>query len=87
MKDVSVPPAYEANLLIGIDSINNEYVAHWLDSFGGAGARVVGFGPLSPDEIEVVYPYPERHFRNILKYASDKDEWALVIESGNADGH
>ena len=87
MKDVSVPPAYEVNLLIGLDSTKNEYVAHWLDSFGGAGARVVGLGPLSPDKIEIVFPYPEQRFRNMFKYASDKDEWTLVIESEHADGH
>ncbi|MBI3585551.1 MAG: hypothetical protein HY088_00260 [Ignavibacteriales bacterium] len=87
MKDVTVPPAYEANLFIGIDSSKNQYVAHWLDSFGGAGARVVGLGPLSSEKIEIIYPYAERNFRNIFKYNSEKDEWTLVIESEGTDGH
>lgn len=87
MKDVTVPPAYEANLLIGIDSSKNQYVAHWLDSFGGAGARIVGLGTLSAEKIEIMYPYAERNFRNIFKYYSEKDEWTLVIESEGTDGH
>ena len=87
MKDVAVPPEYEANLYIGIDSTKNQYVAHWLDSFGGAGARVVGVGPLSAEKIEVVYPYAEGKFRNLFKYDSGKDAWTLVIESEGAAGH
>jgi hypothetical protein len=87
MKDVAVPPTYEANLFIGIDSSKNQYVAHWLDSFGGAGALVVGLGPLSKEKIEIIYPYSERDFRNIFKYDSGKDEWTLVIESKGIDGN
>jgi hypothetical protein len=87
MKDVAVPPAYEANLCIGIDSSKNQYVAHWLDSFGGAGARVVGLGPLSTEKIEIAYPYPQGRFRNLFRYYSKKDQWTLVIESEDTDGH
>jgi hypothetical protein len=86
MKDVAVPSSYEVNLYIGIDTSKNQYVAHWLDSFGGAGARVVAFGPLSAEKIEIVYPYPEGRFRNLFKYNSRKDEWTLLIESEGKDG-
>lgn len=87
MKDVAVPSTYEVNLSIGIDSSKNQYVAHWLDSFGGAGARVVALGPLSAEKIELVYPYPEGRFRNLFTYNSGKDAWTLVIESEGKDGH
>jgi hypothetical protein len=87
MKDVAVPAAYEANLYVGIDSSKDQYVAHWLDSFGGAGARVVGVGPYSPERIEIVYPYAEGRFRNLFRYDLKKDEWTLVIESEGPDGH
>ena len=86
MMDVAVPPAYEVNLFIGIDSSKNQYVAHWLDSFGGAGSRVVGLGPLSTDKIEIIYPYAEGRFRNLFTYDSKKDEWTFVIESEGTDG-
>jgi hypothetical protein len=87
MKDVAIPPRYEANLSIGIDSLKNQYVAHWLDVFGGAGARVVGFGPLSAEKIEIMYPYPAGRFRNLFNYNSQKDAWTLVIESEGEHGH
>jgi hypothetical protein len=87
MQDAAVPSTYEANLFIGIDSAKSQYVAHWLDSFGGSGARVVGLGPLSAEKIEIVYPYSERNFRNTLQYDAEKDELTLVIESEGTDGH
>ena len=86
-RDVAVPSTYEGNLFIGIDSAKNQYVAHWLDSFGGAGSRVVGFGPLSAEKIEIVYPYSEKNFRNTFQYSSAKGEWTLIIESEDTDGH
>jgi hypothetical protein len=86
MKDTASSPTYEANLYIGIDSSKNQFVAHWLDLFGGAGARVVALGPLSPEAIEIVYPYAEGRFRNQFKYDRRKDEWTLVIESEDATG-
>jgi hypothetical protein len=86
MKDTTLPPKYEANVYIGIDSSRSQYVAHWLDSFGGAGARVVGVGPLSSDGVEIIYPYEEGRFRNLFTWDSIKDEWSLVIESESRDG-
>ena len=86
MQDVAVPPTYEANLFIGIDTSKNQYVAHWLDVFGGAGARVVGLGPLSSEKIEIFYPYAEGRFRNLFTYDSQKDEWTLLIESESTNG-
>jgi hypothetical protein len=87
MKDSASSSSYEANLYIGIDSSKNQFVAHWLDVFGGAGARVVASGPISPDVIELVYPYAEGRFRNLFKYNLRKNEWTLVIESEDAIGH
>ncbi|HUI31623.1 MAG TPA: hypothetical protein VLX91_15540 [Candidatus Acidoferrales bacterium] len=75
---------YEASVYIGLDSGKNRYVAHWLDSFGGAGARVVGIGPLSPEKIEIVYPYTEGGFRNLFTYDAQADRWELLIESEDA---
>ncbi|MFN2622030.1 MAG: DUF1579 family protein [Chthoniobacterales bacterium] len=33
-RDVATPPAYEAIVLIGYDSVNKSYVCHWTDNFG-----------------------------------------------------
>jgi hypothetical protein len=86
MLDTTLPSPYEANLFIGIDSAKNQYVAHWLDKYGGAGSRVVGMGPLTPDKIEIVYPYEEGRFRNQFRYNQVLDRWSLVIEAEGEDG-
>ena len=86
MRDTASPPKYEAFLFIGLDSSKKQYVAHWLDVTGGAGARVVGMGPLSSDKIEIIYPYEEGRFRNLFKYDYIKEEWSFVIESEGKDG-
>jgi hypothetical protein len=86
MKDTALPPRYEADVYIGLDSAKNQYVAHWLDSFGGTGSRVVGLGPVSGDVIEIIYPYDEGRFRNRFRYDVHQNEWTFVIESENADG-
>jgi hypothetical protein len=86
MRDVAVPPTYEASLFIGIDSSKNQFVAHWLDKFGGAGARVVALGPLSAEKIEIIYPYAEGRFRNLFRYDAPKDQWSLLIEAEDAEG-
>jgi hypothetical protein len=86
MKDTASSFGYEANLYIGIDSTRAQFIAHWLDIFGGAGARVVALGPRSAEVIELVFPYAEGRFRNLFKYDLRRDEWTLVIESEDANG-
>ena len=41
LADVARPPTYEASVYLGYDAKAGDYVAHWLDRFGGGGARVV----------------------------------------------
>jgi len=86
MKDSARPPQYEAVLSIGIDTVRKEFVAHWLDSFGGPGARVVGFGPLSDSLIELHYPYASAPFRNRIAYHAPTRRWTFLIESQGKDG-
>lgn len=86
MKDTLRPTEYEADVYMGIDSAKNEYVGHWLDSFGGEGARVTGIGSVSPGKIEIVYPYAEGKFRNLFVFNSRADQWDFVIESEGKDG-
>ena len=42
MVDARKPPRYEADVFLGYDAKAHDFIVHWLDQFGAAGARVVG---------------------------------------------
>ena len=56
------PPTYEAEVFIGFDAKANDFIAHWLDRFGAAGARVVARGERNGQQLVIVFPYTEAHF-------------------------
>lgn len=85
MIDVNSPPQYEARVFIAADAGAADYVAHWLDQFGGAGARVVGTGSREGDALRLEYPYARGAFRNIWR-RQDDGAWSLQIDSQNQEG-
>ena len=86
MIDVQSPPQYEASVFIGYDTTVKDYIAHWLDQFGAAGARVVGEGWADGNQIVIAYPYAEGAFRNTFTWNDATHGWHLVIESQSKDG-
>lgn len=86
MKDAAVPPQYEATVYMGMDSAAGEFVGHWLDTFGGAGARVTALGPFSNSVIELIYPYTPSRFRNRFTWSPASRTWELLIESETPSG-
>jgi hypothetical protein len=86
MIDVQAPPQYEADLFIGFDAKANDYIGHWLDRFGAAGARVVGHGERNRQQLVIVFPYVEGAFRDTFSFEPAARSWSLLIESQSADG-
>jgi hypothetical protein len=86
MIDVASPPQYEASVFIGYDGKAKDYVAHWLDAFGAAGARVVGTGKQDGNRIRLEYPYADGTFRNTFTWSAAPGSWTLLIESQGKDG-
>lgn len=87
MIDVASPPQYEAAVYVGYDRKAGDYIAHWLDNFGAAGARVVGTGSRQEDRIVITYPYAGGAFRNTFAWNAGNRSWTLLIESQQSDGH
>ena len=85
MQDVATPPAYEARVYIGYDRSADDYIAHWLDKFGAAGARVVATGGLHERTLVLNFPYASGAFRDTLTLA-DGGHGTLLIESQEKDG-
>jgi len=86
MVDVSVPPKYEADVYIGFDAKAGDYVTHWLDRFGAAGARVVATGKRDGQRLVILFPYAEGAFRDTFAFDAKSGAWSLLLEAQGRDG-
>jgi hypothetical protein len=86
MIDTARPPAYQADLYLGFDPQAGDYIAHWLDQFGAAGARVVATGQRDGQTLVLLFPYPEGAFRDTLSLAPGGGRGTLLLESQQKDG-
>jgi hypothetical protein len=85
MKDVAVPPAYEALVLIGYSHADKKYVAHWCDTYGGK-FSAVGHGRRMGDAIEFEFHYPDGPFYNTFAWDAKAKGWVFRMESKGKDG-
>ena len=86
MIDRKSPVQYEADAFIGFDPKANDYIAHWLDRFGAAGARVVARGERQGQRLVLNFPYAEGAFRDTFTWQPASDSWTLLMETQGADG-
>jgi hypothetical protein len=86
MLDVNSPPRYEAELFVGFDHQGHDYIAHWLDRFGAAGARVVARGVRRDEQLVLMFPYAEGAFRDTFTWLPASQSWTLLLESQQASG-
>jgi hypothetical protein len=86
MTDVGSPPRYEAEVFIGFDPKANDYIAHWLDRFGAAGARVVAQGERQGQRLILKFPYSDGAFRDTFTWHPDSGSWSLLLESQGDGG-
>jgi len=86
MIDAAPNPQYEADVFIGFDAQRHDFIAHWLDRFGAAGARVVGSGKRDGQQLVVIFPYVSGAFRDTFTFLSDKAAWSLLLEAQKPDG-
>ena len=84
--DAGSPPAYEASVYLGFDKRAHDYIAHWLDQFGAAGARVVGTGQREGETLVLLFPYGEGAFRDTFSLPAGASGGSLLLESQEKDG-
>lgn len=87
MIDAAAAPSYEADLFLGYDAHADDYIGHWLDRFGAAGARVVASGKRQGATLIIQFPYAAGTFKDTFVYEAKSDSWTLLIESQGPDGH
>src|SRR5438105_4233597 len=66
MKDVNEPPRYEGHIYIGFNLVEDRYVAHWIDVFGGQFSETLGLGRRDGDVIAFEFRYPDGLLTNLF---------------------
>ncbi len=84
--DRARPPGYQADVFLGFDANAGDYVAHWLDQFGAAGARVVATGHRDGLTLVLLFPYEGSPFRDTLTLSTDGKNASLLLEAQKPDG-
>ena len=85
MIDAAASAQYEADLYLGFDDKAGDYVGHWLDRYGAAGARVVATGRRNGEVLILIFPYADGWFRDTFTRHPATGTWSLLIESQAKD--
>ena len=83
MRDVENPPAYEATVFIGWDPLQERYVVHWLDVFGGRSSQTLGHGARNGNTIKFMFAYPEHPFVNTFTWNPEAKTWNFLMQQKN----
>ena len=83
MRDVENPPAYEATIFIGWDPMQERYVVHWLDVFGGRSSQTLGHGTRNGNIIKFTFAYPEHPFVNTFSWNPEAKTWNFLMQQKN----
>ena len=86
MIDAREPPGYQADVFLGYDPSAHDFIVHWLDQFGAAGARVVATGHRDGEQLMFTFPYAEGTFRDTFRRDKRNGTWTLLLESQGKDG-
>jgi len=86
MVDKSKADGYVAEVYFGRDAKSGDYVVHWLDRFGAAGARVVATGQREGDTLVFTFPYADGAFRDTLTLPAGGHGGTLLLESATENG-
>lgn len=85
MEDVNTPPEYVAHVYIGYDPEEEEYVAHWLDDFGGRSSQTLGYGQREGEAITFEFDYPDGPFHTTFEQKNG-EAWHVLMRAQQDDG-
>ena len=84
-RDPETPPRYQADVYIGYSHADQEYVAHWIDNFGGH-FSAAGRGKRRGNSIEFRFDYPNGPFFNTFTWDPATGTWTCHLEAVSKDG-
>jgi hypothetical protein len=73
-------------VFVGWNAKRGEYVAHWIDVFGGDFSETLGHGRAAGDSIVLLFRYPDGDFRNTYRWHRETGEWTSRGESRDSTG-
>jgi len=85
MRDLASPSRYEADVYIGYSQAARQYVAHWIDNFGGHYSGI-GRGRRDGNSVEFRFEYPDGPFYNTFSWDPASGTWSCHLESVGKDG-
>lgn len=85
-RDIQKQPEYMAHVYIGYDCMEERYVIHWLDNYGGRPSQTLGYGSRNGDNLELRFSYPDGPFKNVFTYNRSADTWTFHSTSKNKKG-
>ncbi len=85
MRDVATPSKYEADVYLGYSYQAKQYVAHWIDNFGGR-FSAVGRGVRRGNSVEFRFEYPDGPFYNTFTWDPVSRSWHCHLESVGVNG-
>ena len=84
--DTNNPLTYQADVYLSYDRKKNDYIMHWLDQFGAAGARAVGEGRREGESLVIDIPYADGAFRDTFTYDPNAKRWRWRLEAQDKNG-
>jgi hypothetical protein len=86
MIDAAKPSQYQADVFFGYDDKAGDFIVHWLDTSGAAGARVVATGHRDGERLVVVFPYAAGTLRDTFQRDTSRGTWTVLVESREQAG-
>lgn len=86
MKDTSVPPRYEAHVLITYVLADKRYSCHWIDTYGGAVPETLGIGIREQNSLVFTFTEKDGALRNTFTWHPESKSWTDKIEQTDEKG-
>jgi len=73
-------PQYEAEVFLGWDAARRQYVAHWMDVYGG-GFSLTGYADRKAASIPLVFTSPDSAFHTTFTYDEHNQSWHWTMDN------
>lgn len=80
-KDGAGQPQYAATIFVGWDETSKQFVAVWLDIWGGASPQSIGYAKQDGNTLPFVFKGPDDLFHTTFAWDAKTDTWQWRMDS------